>query len=69
MGHSTDPLAPPCGAPKMATTHGNLQEFDINRPKQWETWLERQESYLNFHGVTKDGKKRALLVSACDIDI
>ena len=45
-------------------THGPLTEFDPTT-EDWTTYGERLEQYFEVNAVTEEGKKRAILLSAC----
>ena len=45
-------------------THGDVTEFDATT-EEWATYVERLEQYFVANAVTEEGKKRAILLSAC----
>ena len=49
---------------RMAAHYGRLTEFDRG-VEEWVTYIERLEQYFAANEITDNGKKRAILLSAC----
>ena len=48
----------------MAATFGKLEEFDTTAGEDWIQYVERMEYYFQANGITEEGTKRAVLISA-----
>ena len=49
---------------RMAAHYGRLTEFDRG-VEEWVTYIERLEQYFAANEIADNGKKRAILLSAC----
>ena len=52
----------------LLTTHGSVGEFDSDENEDdWETYVERVALYFTANGISDATKKRAILLSVCDV--
>ncbi|CAG9766765.1 unnamed protein product [Ceutorhynchus assimilis] len=46
-------------------SYGNIEQFNVNEPKGWESYVERMTFYFSANDIADEAKKLAIFLSLC----